>query len=180
MASKALKTVVVESVTDLSNMDDLTAVVRVRSNSCNDAGIATLDLSPYSSLQELTIGSSCFANVVTLNVTGLQELRKVEIGENSFTKRKNSFGYDPNRHFYLKNCNNVKELRIGQYSFSDYSSVEIHGLPVLESMTVGDLSQSSYNMLYASLELKSLPKLKSVLFGKESFRECNRVVFESD
>ena len=155
MASKALKTVVVESITDLSNMDDLTAVVRVRSNSCNDAGITTLDLSSYSSLQELTIGSSCFANVVTLNVTGLQELKKVEIGDSSFTKRKNSFGYDPNRHFYLKNCNNVKELRIGQYSFSDYSSVEMNGLPSLETVIVGDLSQSSYNMLYASLELKS-------------------------
>ena len=115
-------------------------------------------------------------------INGIQYLRKVEIGENSFTKRKNSFGYDPNRHFYLKNCNNIKELRIGQYSFSDYSEFAISNNPSIEVIEMGDLNiqHDSFNFYYASLELKSLPKLKSVLFGKESFRECNRVVFESD
>ncbi|KAK8817897.1 hypothetical protein WA577_005799, partial [Blastocystis sp. JDR] len=32
---------------------------------------------------------------------------------------------------------------------------------------------------YASLELKNLPSLKSLLFGDRAFRECSRVVFEN-
>ena len=79
------------------------------------------------------------------------------IGSNSFTKKKNSFGYDPNRHFYLKNCNNIKELRIGQYSFSDYSEFAISNNPSIEVIEMGDLNiqHDSFNFYYASLELKS-------------------------
>ena len=74
---------------------------------------------------------------------------------NSFTQHKNSYGNDPNRHFYLKNCPKLKSLKMGRYSFSDYTVIEIEncGLEVIE---MGDLNEWSRNFTYASLELKSI------------------------
>ena len=77
------------------------------------------------------------------------------IGKNSFTKQKNSWGNDPNRHFYLKNCERLRELKMGRYSFSDYSVCEIENMDSLEVIEMGDLNEYSVNFSSASLELKS-------------------------
>ena len=77
------------------------------------------------------------------------------IGKNSFTKKKDWYGNDPYRHFYLKNCERVRELKIGCYSFNDYSVCEIENLPSLEVIEMGELNKVSINFHYASLELRS-------------------------
>ena len=75
------------------------------------------------------------------------------IGMNSFTK-KNS-GNDTNRKLYVKNCDALKELKIGRYSFSDYSVIEIENVNSLELIEIGEVNEVSFNFYYASLELKS-------------------------
>ena len=77
------------------------------------------------------------------------------IGENSFTKEKKYYGNDTNRKLYVKNCDALKELKIGRYSFSDYSVIEIENVNSLELIEMGDMDTLSYNFYYASLELKS-------------------------
>ena len=77
------------------------------------------------------------------------------IGKNSFTKEKNGGDNDPNSHFYLKNCERLRELKIGCSSFSDYSVCEIENVPSLEAIEMGELNEGSWNFDYASLELKS-------------------------
>ena len=75
---------------------------------------------------------------------------------NSFTKNKNGYGSDPNRHFYLKNCPKLKSLKMGRYSFSDYSVIEIENVDALEEIKMGELNEESNNFICASLELKSI------------------------
>ena len=77
------------------------------------------------------------------------------IGENSFTKEKNYYGNDANRKLYVKNCDALKELKIGPYSFSDYSVIEIENVNSLELIEMGGTLFWSYNFYHASLELKS-------------------------
>ena len=101
------------------------------------------------------MGDYCFKKTEELRLIGLNELERVVIGENSFTKKQNSAGNDPNRHFYLKNCERVRELKMGRYSFSDYSMCEIENVPSLEVIEMGGLNEYSDNFYYASLELKS-------------------------
>ena len=101
------------------------------------------------------MGDECFENVEEVKLIGLNQLEKVVIGENSFTKEKNDWGNDRNRHFYLKNCERVRELKMGRYSFSDYSVCEIENVPSLEVIEMGELNEKSRNFYYASLELKS-------------------------
>ena len=77
------------------------------------------------------------------------------IGMNSFTKKKDYYGNNANRKLYVKNCDTLKELKIGRYSFSDYSLIEIENVNSLEVIEMGEVNDFSYNFLYASLELKS-------------------------
>ena len=125
-------------------------------NVCLFEDVTTFDVSKYPMLKTLKIGIESFEYVNVLNITGLNELESVVIGENSFTKKKNGWGNDPNRHFYLRNCPKLKSLKIGRYSFSDYKVIEIENVDALEAIEIGDLNKWSYNFMYASLELKSI------------------------
>ena len=57
---------------------------------------------------------------------------------------------NPNRHFYLKDCERLRELKIGRHSFADYSVCEIENVPSLE---VIEINSNSFHD--APLELKS-------------------------
>ena len=127
----------------------------VQDNSCNGPEWAALDLGFISHLRLLEVGDECFENVDKVKLIGLSKLEKVVIGMNCFTKHKNDWAKDSNRHFYLKNCERLRELKIGCYSFSDYSVCEIENVPSLEEIEMGELSEKSWDFRYASLELKS-------------------------
>ena len=129
-------------------------VITVGNNKCNGTN-DRIDLSKYVNLKNVSIGNDCFENQDVLNLTGLHSLERVMIGENSFTKRQYYFGNDANRKLYVKNCDALKELKIGRYSFSDYSLIEIENVNSLELIEIGGMMYSSYNFAYASLELKS-------------------------
>ena len=127
----------------------------VENNSCNAPEWIALDLGFISHLRLFKVGDECFENVDEVKLIGLSKLERVVIGKNSFTKRKNSCGNDSTRHFYLRNCERLRELKIGRYSFSDYSVCEIENVPSLEVIEMGELNEESYNFYCTSLELKS-------------------------
>ena len=127
----------------------------VHHSSCNGMEWSVLDLSSMLHLRLLEVGDECFENVKEVKLIGLRQLERVEIGKECFTKEKKGI-YDPDRHFYLKNCERVRELKIGSYSFSDYSVCEIENVPSLEVIEMGEVTKLSYSFHYASdLELKS-------------------------
>ena len=129
-------------------------VITVGDGKCNGEN-ERIDLSKYVNLKNVSIGNDCFYYQDVLNLTGLHSLERVMIGEKSFTKKKNYYGNNANRKLYVKNCDALKELKIGRYSFSDYSVIEIENVNSLELIEIGDMNNWSYNFLYASLELKS-------------------------
>ena len=136
-------------------MSPTVEVMIVDNNACNEKCFTTLVLASFSNLKVLKVGDYSFSFVNEVKLIGLNRLERVVIGENCFTKKKNSCGNDPDRHFYLKNCQRLRELKIGRYSFSDYSVCEIENVPSLEVIEMGDLNEWSYNFSCASLELKS-------------------------
>ena len=130
--------------------------LRVIDGCCNEEGLTELDLHLFVNLRELKVGNECFDRVEEVKLIGLSQLESVEIGKNSFTQHKNSSGYDPNCHFYLKNCPKLKSLKMGRYSFSDYSVCEIENVDALEVIEMGDLDDWSGSFYYTSLELRSI------------------------
>ena len=155
-AAIARRKAVISCKRDWDCVDKRVGVIEVSDGCCNEEGLTELDLSGFVYLRELKVGNECFENVKEVKLIGLSELESVVIGRCSFTQRKNSYGYDPNRHFYLKNCLKLKSLKMGRYSFSDYTVCEIENVDALEVIEIGELNEWSNNFAYASLELKSI------------------------
>ena len=127
-------------------------VMIVDNNACNDKCFTALVLSSFSNLKVFEVGDYSCAFVEEVKLMGLSQLERVVIGKQSFRRGTRD---DPNRHFYLKNCERLRELKIGRYSFSDYSVCEIENVPSLEVIEIGEVDEASGNFFYASLELKS-------------------------
>ena len=129
----------------------------VSNSSCNGKGWSVLDLSFMLKLRLLEVGDNCLKCVKEVKLIGLRHLERVVIGRSCFTKeaiciirREFQYGY-----FYLKNCERLRELKIGNSSFMDYSVCEIENVPSLEVIEMGELNEGSINFFHASLELKS-------------------------
>ncbi len=118
---------------------------------CNDESFTTMDLSFFTRLKRLEVGDYSCSFVGEMKMIGLNALKRVVIGKYCFKYA----GANTNRHFYLKNCKRLRELKIGLGSFEDYSVCEIENVPSLEVIEMGELDEVSNNFCLASLELKS-------------------------
>ena len=156
MATRAKKTAIIGTLAEWYALDASVGVIIVKSNSFNDGTFKTMDMTRFVNLVGLVVGDESCMYVNELKLIGLSELESVEIGMNSFTKYKDSSGNDPNRHFYLKNCPKLKSLKMGRYSFSDYTVIEIENVNALEVIEMGELNEASCSFFCASLELKSV------------------------
>ena len=122
----------------------------------SDRSFTELDLSRFSKLKRLEIGDNCFTHVEKVKLIGLGELESVVIGKNCFTRYKNDYGNDSSHHLYLRDCPSLRVLKMGRYSFSDYTVCIVRGVPSLEVIEMGNVDEESHNFHYASLELKSI------------------------
>lgn len=127
----------------------------VDSNACNDASFTVLDLSSFANLRVFEVGDYSFAFVNEVRLVGLSALERVVIGAYCFTKNRIWFGRECDHRFVLRNCERVRELVIGRWSFPGFGVCEIENVPSLEVVSIGDLIDESFCFLYASLELKS-------------------------
>ena len=127
----------------------------VPSDRCNSEKICSLDLSEFTQLKSIEIGDYCFEYVNEVKLIGLNQLERVVIGDHCFWLGWHIGGNDPDSHFYLKNCERLRELKIGYNSFNYYSVCEIENVPSLEVIEMGELNETSFSFYCASLELKS-------------------------
>ena len=132
-----------------------TSVVEVSVGSGSMRLFKRFEVAVVPSLETIRVGDECFANVNEVDLNGLSGLKRVVVGMNSFTLKKNGYGNDPTRGFSLRNCPALTTLEVGRFSFSDYSTCVIEGVNALEAIGMGDLNEKSYNFYGASLELKS-------------------------
>ena len=100
----------------------------------------------------MIIGDDCFSNVELFKIDGLNHLKCIKIGNNSYTKNRNSWENNRNRSFHLLNCIELESIEIGRYSFSDYGELfELKNLPKLETIRI-----DSYNFYYSSFVIKGI------------------------
>ena len=104
-------------------------------------------------LRSITIGDNSLCYVSTFKINGLDELRSLVIGYNSFTK--NWYGNDSSRSFSILNCDKLESIEIGCYSFRYYAGgFELKNLPKLSSIKIGEIGSRSYNFYYSSFVIK--------------------------
>ena len=139
-------------ILNLTNLEVSDLVIASKSG----ANIQTLDLNKFKWLQSLRIGNDCFSQVKVFNLNGLRRLHSIKIGSNSFTSQKDSYGMELEKSFHIFNCEELKSVSIGRYSFSDFAGeFEMKDLPCLSSLKIGSVGKESYNFYSASFVLLS-------------------------
>ena len=88
----------------------------------------------------------------TFRIDGLNRLKTIKIGSNSFTQEKNDWGKDVSKSFHILNC-----IQIGEYSFSDFAGdFELKNLPQLQSIQIGTIGSDSYNFYNSSFVIRGI------------------------
>ena len=140
----------------------------ISSNSCNE--LKSLNLNEYRYLKSIEIGDDCFENVDMFNIDGLNELKSLKIGMNSFTKIKNDAGDDSSRSLSILNCDELKTIEIGRYSFSDYGGgFELKNLPKLSTIKIGEIWSSAFNFRYSSFVIRGIIELILLMNRSSTF-----------
>ena len=147
----------IHNLNEWENVHERVTELVIPSSCCYEEKWSVFDVSELKWLKSIQIGDDCFQNLKEVKMIGLNQLENVVIGKRSFTMHYIDYGndYNPDRHFYLKNCERLRELKMGCWSFSDYSVCEIENVSSLEVIEMGELNGDSSNFWYASLELKS-------------------------
>ena len=109
------------------------------------------------SLESIEIGDDCFGSVQTFQVDGLNRLKMIKIGMNSFTQEKFWYGNDSSKSFHILNCESLESIRIGEYSFSDFAGeFELKNLPQLQSIQIGTIGSRSCNFYGSSFVVRGI------------------------
>ena len=59
--------------------------------------------------------------------------------------------------FRILNCEELKSIDIGKYSFSNYGGeFELKNLPQLQSINIGTIGDSSFNFYYSSFIIRGI------------------------
>ena len=115
-----------------------------------------LDFSRFTQVTSITIGDDSFENLTEFRIDGMNRLKTITIGKNSFTSTLNSNGFDEQRSFEILNCPELESVTIDDYSFSDCASTfEIRSCPNLVSIQLGRMT--FFNVLEVTIQSKSFP-----------------------
>ena len=132
----------------------------ISSNSCNE--LKSLNLIEYRYLKSIEIGDDCFENVDLFKIDGLNELKSLIIGVDSFTHMKssnwnNNKSINESRSFSILNCAELESIEIGECSFSDCGGgFELKNLPKLSTIKIGEIGRDSLNFWSSSFVIRGI------------------------
>ena len=154
----------------VESIDSNVTLIHLSDRICNEVDYTTFNFSRFNILEELVIGNNSFMYVNEFVIDGLNELKSLIIGNNSFTQTLDSYGNDKSRSFSISNCDELKSIEIGRYSFSDYSGLfELVNLPKLESIKIGEIGSTSNNFYWSSFVIKGMIELILLMNRSSTF-----------
>ena len=150
-------------------MDSSITSIIIPDWTCNDIGYTIFDFSRFTLLESIEIADNSFESVSTFQIDGLNQLKTIKIGKNSFTQRKNNYGNDQSKSFHILNCESLESIQIGEYSFSDFGGeFELKNLTQLQSIQIGTVGIYSYNFYYSSFEIEGIYLILNVIMNRSS------------
>ena len=142
--------------------ESITAIV-IPDWTCNDIDYSVFDFSHFTRVESIIIGNHCFGSVNTFNIDGLNRLKTIKIGMNSFTyvngsdwdisiNNVYSRANDKWKSFHILNCESLESIQIGKYSFNEFGGeFELKNLPQLRSIQF-----DGYNFYYRSFVIRGI------------------------
>ena len=134
----------------------------------NELNMIELNLNRFVNLESIVIGNNCFGSIQRFEIEGLNRLKRLKIGNNSFTQVKlNGFDNDWNgsidncrnesKSFHILNCEFLKVIEIGCHSFCDFGGeFELRNLDNLESIKIGEIGNGSMNFYWSSFNIRGI------------------------
>lgn len=129
----------------------------IPTNRCNEEEFRILDLSEFKKLKRLEIGSYSFENVGKVRLNRLRELESIVVSSHSFSNRTGVLS--------VKDCNNLKEVVIGERAFSYFKGWEVKDTPKLSSIMIDNNCFGNVE----SVAFSEMPSLGNVTIGENSF-----------
>ena len=131
------------------------------------------DVSWFLNLESIEIGNNCFGSVTTFKIDGLNRLKTIIIGSNSFTQVIQDEWIDSwneamtrcnkSKSFHILNCESLESIQIGEYSFSDYAGdFELTNLPQLQAIQIGSTQRESRNFHGSSFVIRGIELILNV------------------
>ena len=124
---------------------------------CDNCVLSMWDISLFYNLESIEIGDSCYESVQTFKIDGLNRLKSLKIGKNSFTQLNETFwntnwdsafnlADNEKKSFHILNCDSLESIEIGEYSFSDFAGdFELRNLNSLQVLKIGEANVKSRN-----------------------------------
>ena len=154
---------------DLNELDSSLSNLNIASWSFNnELNMIELNLNRFENLESIEIGNDCFGSVQRFEIEGLNRLKSLKIGNNSFTQFKlsdfeNDFDgsiskcRNESKSFHILNCELLKVIEIGCYSFADFGGeFELRNLDNLESIKIGEIGNGSMNFIWSSFIIRGI------------------------
>ena len=130
---------------------------------CRDKEYTIFDFSRFTLVESIEIGDGSFESVKTFKIDGLNRLKTIKIGSNSFTQEKSWFGNDESKSFHILNCESLQSIQIGEYSFSDFGGeFELNNLPQLQSIQIGTIGCDSSNFWGSSFVIRGIDMILNI------------------
>ena len=144
--------------------DSSVTSITIPNESCNDRKYTIFDFSRFRLVESIEIGDECFESIQTFRIDGLNRLRTIIIGSNSFTQHKNRGGKNNLANsFHILNCKLLESIHIGEYSFSDFGiQFELTNLPQLQHIQIGIIGSKSYNFHGSSFVIRGIDMILNV------------------
>ena len=113
--------------------------------------------------EDAIISNNRYTNIRVCKINGLQRLKTLRIFENSFVERRTGLHFrnnpieDYEKSFYVLNCESLKSIQVGQYSFCDFAGdFELTNLPQLQSIQIGTIGSNSFNFYGSSFVIRGI------------------------
>ena len=98
-----------------------------------------------------------YSEVKTFKIDGLNGIKNINIGNSSFTQKKNGYEIGKLKSFHILNCESLESIQIGEYSFSDFGGkFELKNLPQLQSIQIGTIGIESNNFYNSSFMIRGI------------------------
>ena len=161
-------------INELQSFDRVITSIVIPYWSCNDNNYTLFDFSRFTFVESIEIGNDCFGSVQTFKIDGLNRLKTIKIGKNSFTQVKEKEWYKisysekverckKSKSFHILNCESLESIQIGEYSFSDFAGeFELKNLPQLQSIHFGSVGSTSYNFFGSSFVLRGIELILNI------------------
>ena len=151
------------SKNELQAIDKSVTSIIIPNRTCNDKDYTIFDFSRFSIVESIEIGDDCFGSVQTFKIDGLNRLKTIKIGNKSFTQEKNDWGNDKSKSFHILNCELLKSIQIGEYSFRYFAGeFELKNLPQLQSIQIGTIGSRSDNFFWSLFVIRGIELILNI------------------